>query len=96
MKKKLRKSLAETPSRRSRERESRESVSTDSQNRLSISLRKSLDKVADMILTEPIQVRRAFSAAGFSTDSVITLRREAFVAVPRRDLAPAIRCRASP
>jgi hypothetical protein len=59
MKKKLRKSLAETPPRRSRERESRESVPTDSQNRRSISLRKPLDKVADMILTEPIHVRRA-------------------------------------
>jgi hypothetical protein len=43
---------------RPRERESSESASTDSQNRLSMSLRKPLDKASDIVIAASIHASR--------------------------------------
>jgi hypothetical protein len=96
MKKKLRKSPAEASWRRSREQESRESVPTDSQNRLSISLRKPLDKVADMVFAAPIHVPRGIARPDFWRTGDVAVHREARAATPRGDQMPTIRCRAWP
>jgi len=53
-KKKLRKSLPKAAPRRPRGRESSESASTDSRNRLTISPRKPLDKVRDVVIAASI------------------------------------------
>ena len=63
---------------------------------LSISLRKPLDKVPDMVMTAPIHVRGAVSAVGCSTHVDVAVHRDATAAAPRDDRAPTIRCRASP
>jgi hypothetical protein len=96
MKKKLRKSLAEASPRRSRERESRESMPTDSQNGLSISLRKPLDKVADVVAAPPIHVPRGIARPDSWRADDVTVHREVGAAMPRDDRTPAVKCRAWP
>ena len=71
-------------------------VSTDSQNRLSISLRKPLDKVADMVFAAPIHVPRGIARPDFWRTGDVAVHREARAATPRGDQMPTIRCRAWP
>jgi hypothetical protein len=71
-------------------------VSTDSQNRLSISLRKPLDKVADMVSAASIHVPRGIARPDFWRADDVTVHREARATTPRDDRMPAIRCEAWP
>jgi hypothetical protein len=71
-------------------------VSTDSQIRLSISLRKPLDKVADAAAAAPIHVPRGMRRPDFWRTDDVTVHREARATTPRDDRMPAIRCEAWP